>query len=215
MNTSRGYWALAIAGAAILAITMGIRQSLGLFVSPLNTSTGLGIVTISFTLAVGQFVWGATQPAFGALADRVGNVRVIAAGAVLLAAGLVGTTLVDSSIGLLLFLGIVTTAGAGAGSFSILMSAAANRLPPERRSPASGVINAGGPFGPCVFAPLPPGRHSSPTRPPPDREVVLRTPPYIPLLSSPARRAHRRVDFNSGCCSSPRSSNSPTGQVFW
>jgi len=154
MNTSRGYWALAIAGAAILAITMGIRQSLGLFVSPLNTSTGLGIVTISFTLAVGQFVWGATQPAFGALADRVGNVRVIAAGAVLLASGLVGTTLVDSSIGLLLFLGIVTTAGAGAGSFSILMSAAANRLPPERRSTASGFINAGGSFGQFVFAPL-------------------------------------------------------------
>ena len=154
MNTTRGYWALAIAGAAILAITMGIRQSLGLFVSPLNTSTGLGIVTISFTLAVGQFVWGATQPAFGALADRVGNVRVIAAGAVLLAAGLVGTTLVNSSIGLLLFLGIATAAGAGAGSFSILMAASANRLPPERRAMASGFINAGGSFGQFVFAPL-------------------------------------------------------------
>ncbi len=80
MPTVRSYWPLAIAGAAILAVTMGIRQSLGLFVSPLNTSTGLGIVTISFTLAVGQFVWGAAQPVFGAIADRAGPVRVMMAG---------------------------------------------------------------------------------------------------------------------------------------
>ena len=40
----------------------GLRQSLGLFVSPLNSSTGLGIVTISFAMAIGQFVWGAAQP---------------------------------------------------------------------------------------------------------------------------------------------------------
>ena len=154
MESRRAYWALALSGAAILAITMGIRQSLGLFVSPLNTTTGLGIVAISFTLAVGQFVWGASQPLFGALADRVGNLKVIGLGAVLLAGGLVGTTLVDSRLGLLLALGIVTAAGAGAGSFSILMAASANRLPPERRAMASGLINAGGSFGQFVFAPL-------------------------------------------------------------
>ena len=56
--------------AAILTITMGTRQSMGLFVSPLNSATGLGIVAISFAMAVGQFVWGASQPIFGAVADR-------------------------------------------------------------------------------------------------------------------------------------------------
>ena len=49
-------------------VTMGTRQSWGLFVSPLNTSTGLGIVAISLALAIGQFVWGAAQPIAGALA---------------------------------------------------------------------------------------------------------------------------------------------------
>ena len=87
MPTTRPYWGLAIAGAAILAVTMGIRQSLGLFVSPLNTSTGLGIVTVSFALAVGQFVWGAAQPVFGIIADRVGPVRVMMAGGALLRPG--------------------------------------------------------------------------------------------------------------------------------
>jgi MFS family permease len=154
MIAKRQYWILVISSALILAVTMGLRNALGLFVSPLNTSTGLGIVTISFALAVGQFVWGAAQPIFGALADRAGSVRIIVLGAVLLALGLAATPFVHSSLGLILFLGVVSAAGAGGGSFSILIGAAAQRLPAERRSFAAGFINAGGSFGQFVFAPL-------------------------------------------------------------
>jgi MFS family permease len=135
-------------------VTMGVRQSFGLFVSPLNSSTGLGIVTISFALAVGQFVWGAAQPIFGALADRAGSFRIIAIGAVLLALGLALTPFMHTSFGLILVLGVLSAAGAGGGSFSILIGAAAQRLPAERRAFASGFINAGGSFGQFVFAPL-------------------------------------------------------------
>jgi MFS family permease len=67
-----GVLATTLAAAGILAITMGARQSMGLFISPLNTTTGLGIATISFALAIAQFVWGAAQPVAGALADRHG-----------------------------------------------------------------------------------------------------------------------------------------------
>jgi len=154
MNPARQYWMLVISAALILAVTMGLRNVLGLFVSPLNTSTGLGIVTVSFALAVGQFVWGAAQPIFGALADRAGSFRIIALGAVLLALGLAVTPFMHSSLGLIFFLGVVSAAGAGGGSFSILIGAAAQRLPAERRAFASGFINAGGSFGQFVFAPL-------------------------------------------------------------
>ncbi len=154
MSAKRHYWTLVISAALILAVTMGIRNALGLFVSPLNTSTGLGIVTISFALAIGQFVWGAAQPIFGALADRAGSVRIIVVSAVLLALGLAITPFMHSAFGLILALGVLSAAGAGGGSFSILMGAAAQRLPAERRAFASGFINAGGSFGQFVFAPL-------------------------------------------------------------
>ncbi len=154
MTPQRTFWTLVISSAAILAVTMGVRQSTGLFVSSLNSSTGLGIVTVSFALAVGQFVWGAAQPLFGMLADRVGSFRVIVIGAVLLAIGMAVTPWMDSSLGLIFAMGILTAAGAGAGSFSILIGAAAQRLPADRRSFASGFINAGGSFGQFVFAPL-------------------------------------------------------------
>ena len=154
MSTKRDYWVLVLCASAILMITMGVRQSLGLFVSPLNSATGLGIVTISFALAVGQFVWGAAQPIFGALLDRAGTVRIIVIGALMMAIGLAATPFMTSGFGLVLMLGILTAAGAGAGSFSILIGSAAQRLPVERRSFASGFINAGGSFGQFVFAPF-------------------------------------------------------------
>ena len=147
-------WPLMLTAAAILMITMGARQSLGLFVSPLNSSTGLGIVAISFALAVGQFVWGVSQPVFGAIADKYGPSRVIIAGALLLAVGSALTPFVGSTWMLILTLGVLTPAGAGAGSFSILIGATAGRVPAERRAFAAGFINAGGSFGQFVFAPL-------------------------------------------------------------
>lgn len=147
-------WLFMLVAAAILMITMGMRQSIGLFVSPLNTHTGLGIATISFALAIGQFVWGLAQPVFGAVADRWGPARVIVLGAFLLSAGFALTTQVSSELGLTFALGVLMAAGAGAGSFSILIGATAQHLPPERRAFASGFINAGGSFGQFVFAPL-------------------------------------------------------------
>ncbi len=147
-------WSLVLVASAILMITMGARQSMGLFLSPLNTHTGLGIANISFAMAVAQLVWGAVQPVFGAVADRWGPGRVIVLGAFMLAAGSALTTQVTSQWGLIFAVGLLSAAGAGAGSFSILIGATAQRIPVERRSFAGGVINAGGSLGQFIFAPL-------------------------------------------------------------
>ncbi len=143
-----------LAAAGILMVTMGARQSLGLFVAPIDASTGLGIATISFALAVGQFMWGAAQPVAGALADRHGPGAILLAGLVLLALGCAITPFMDSGFGLVVSLGLLSAIGSGAGSFSVLIGAAAQRLPLESRASASGVINAGGSFGQFVFAPI-------------------------------------------------------------
>jgi len=143
-----------LSAAAILAITMGARQSIGLFVSPINVSTGLGIVSISFALAVGQLMWGVTQPVFGAIADKRGSFGVIVVGAFMLAAGLALTPFVNSKWSLVATMGLLSAAGAGAGSFSVLIGATSRKLPSERRAFAGGFINAGGSLGQFIFAPL-------------------------------------------------------------
>lgn len=146
-------WLVACA-AGILLVTMGIRQSLGLFVSPLNTATGLGLASISLALAVGQFTWGAVQPLAGAAAERWGATRVLQAGLLLLALGCLLTPWMAGAWGLTACLGVLAAAGSGAGSFSVLMGAAASRLPAAQRGTASGIINAGGSLGQFLVAPL-------------------------------------------------------------
>lgn len=143
-----------LAAAGVLMITMGARQSLGLFIGPMDESTGLGIAAISLALAIGQFSWGAVQPIAGAAADRYGPRVVLIAGVLLLALGSAVTPFMGSSFGLVVSLGLLSAIGSGAGSFSVLIGAAAQRLPPEARGAASGVINAGGSFGQFVFAPI-------------------------------------------------------------
>jgi MFS family permease len=151
---AQGYWLLLLIASAILMITMGARQTIGLFIAPLNVTTGLGIVAISLAAAIGQFFWGLAQPVFGALADRFGPGRVLVLGALMLTSGLALTPFVRTEGELILVLGVLTALGAGAGSFSILIGSVLQRVPAERRSFAAGLINAGGSFGQFVFAPL-------------------------------------------------------------
>jgi MFS family permease len=152
--SARSAWMLMLTASAILMITMGARLTSGLFLSPINTTTGLGIATVSFALAIGQFMWGAAQPVAGAIADKYGSGRVLVRGGVMLAVGLAATPFVSSEWGLILTMGILSAAGSGAGSFSILIGATAQRLPAARRPFAAGFINAGGSLGQFVFAPL-------------------------------------------------------------
>ena len=149
-----GVWVTTLMAAAILMITMGTRQSMGLYVGPLNTDSGLGIVSISLAMAIGQFVWGAIQPIAGACADKFGPRPVLLSGLLILVLGSALTPFVSSQLGLILTLGLLTAIGSGACSFSVLLGAVAQRIPATSRGTASGIINAGSSFGQFVFAPI-------------------------------------------------------------
>ena len=153
-NPQRLIGALVLAAAAVLLITTGARLSLGLFVQPLSQDMGLSIASISFALAVGQLMWGVSQPVLGGLSDRYGAWPVLFWGTLVLAAGCVLVPLLPSTWGLTATLGVLVAFGAGAGSFSVMMGLVANRVPPHLRGTSSGIINAGGSFGQFLFAPL-------------------------------------------------------------
>jgi predicted MFS family arabinose efflux permease len=95
-----------------------------------------------------------SQPIAGAFADRYGAGRVLVIGILLLALGSALTPAVSTGLGLVFTLGLLAAAGSGAGSFSVLIGAAVQKVPVESRGATSGVINAGGSFGQFVFAPI-------------------------------------------------------------
>jgi len=143
-----------LAAAGILMVTMGTRQSLGLFVAPINAASDIGIVAISLALAIGQFSWGLAQPFAGLLSDRYGPGKVLVFGLLLLALGSALAPFMLSGFGLIVSLGLFMAIGSGIGGFSVLIGATAQRIPAEARGPASGVINAGGSLGQFIGAPI-------------------------------------------------------------
>jgi MFS family permease len=92
---------LMCAAAMVLMVTMGMRQSLGLYIAPIIETTHVGYAAMSFALAVGQLMWGVAQPVFGALADRHGSRPVLIAGALLLAGGTALTPFATNEFALL------------------------------------------------------------------------------------------------------------------
>jgi len=143
-----------LAAAGTFAVTMGARQSMGLFLNTLNTSTGLGLASISLAFAFGQLWWGLTQPFAGIVADRIGAGRVIVTGVILIAIGTALVPYMHTTLGLVLAIGVLAAGGAGMAGPSVLMAATTRLVPPEKRGIATGVVNAGGSFGQFLFAPV-------------------------------------------------------------
>jgi MFS family permease len=151
--TRRQIWIIVAAGL-VFALIFGVRQSQALFISPLNSATGLGFAAISLAFACAQLMWGITQPLAGAIADKYGTGRVIVAGAVLVAVGTVLAPHATTTWMLILLIGVVAAGGAGLAGLGVLMSAVGRALPAEKRGMASGIVNAGGSFGQFTVAPM-------------------------------------------------------------
>ena len=151
---SRTVWLVLLAAAGTFALTMGGRQTMGLFLGSLNTATGLGLGSISLAFAFGQLWWGLTQPFAGVMADKLGTGRVLVAGVVLVAVGTIITPWMTSTAGLIFAIGVLSAGGAGMAGPGVLMAATMRLLPADKRAMATGIVNAGGSFGQFLMAPL-------------------------------------------------------------
>src|SRR3569833_1268126 len=141
-----------VAGCVIAAITNGIRTSFGLFTLPATADLGLSREAWGMAMAIQNLVWGLVQPFAGAIADKQGTARVIVAGLVLYAAGLVLMVASPSALLLDLTAGVLCGAGIAASSFSIVMLAYGRDVPQEKRPLIFGVATAASSFGQFAVA---------------------------------------------------------------
>src|SRR3569833_1540511 len=143
-----------VAGCVIAAITNGIRTSFGLFTLPATADLGLSREAWGMAMAIQNLVWGLVQPFAGAIADKQGTARVIVAGLVLYAAGLVLMVALPSALLLDLTAGVLCGVGIATSSFSIVMVAFGRNVPQEKRPLIFGVATAASSFGQFAFAPI-------------------------------------------------------------
>lgn len=141
------------AGAALISITMGVRQGFGLFQLPYTENLGISREAFSFAVAMHNLMWGFASPLFGAFADRRGPVPAALAGALCYVAGLLLMAAADGAAGVVAAQLLVGVGMAGAG-FSVVIGAVGKAVSPERRSVALGIATAGGSFGQFALVPV-------------------------------------------------------------
>jgi predicted MFS family arabinose efflux permease len=143
-----------IAGCLVAIVNFGVRSSFGLFTAPVSEAHQWPREIFSFAMALQNLLWGIATPIAGAVADRFGSARVLIAGAVIYAAGVVMMALAQGAWAFNFAGGILVGVGIAASSFSIVMAALGRIVPPEKRSWAFGIATASGSLGQFIFAPL-------------------------------------------------------------
>lgn len=140
------------AGAALLAISLGIRHAFGLFLAPMTRDNGWTREVFALAMAFQNLVWGAAQPFAGRLADRLGAGKTILAGSVVYVAGLALMAQAHTASALM-GAGLLVGLGLSGTTMAVVFGAVARSTPPARRSLAMGIAMAVGSLG--QFAMLP------------------------------------------------------------
>ena len=136
-----------VAASAVTAISLGVRSTFGLFLTPMTQALGTNRAGFALAIAIQNLVWGAGQPIAGALADRFGPARVLTVGGAAYAAGVLLMARASSTTGLYLGGGVVVGLGMAAASFAVVLAAVGRLAPPERRTWAMGIATAAGSLG--------------------------------------------------------------------
>lgn len=142
-----------VCGGIILGLALGTRQTFGLFLRPMSMELGWGREAFSFAIALQNLVWGCAMPFMGAIADRYGAGRVLAAGGLAYGSGLIAMAHSTSPLGLDIAAGLLLGFALSCSAFGVVMGVVARAFPPEKRSLAVGIVGACGSFG--QFAMLP------------------------------------------------------------
>src|SRR5690349_938559 len=135
-----------IGAAVLLSLGMGIRQSLGLFLTPITRDLALTAADFTLAVAVQNIVWGLSQAPVGALADRFGLRSTMVAGAGIYVLGL-ATMAVAGGAPALIASGVLIGVALSCTASSLALTATARAIPEQRRSKVLGIVSAAGSLG--------------------------------------------------------------------
>ena len=142
-----------LCGAAIVTLSMGIRHGFGLWLQPITQSQNWSRETFAFAIAIQNLVWGFTGIFAGMLADRFGAFKVIVAGAVLYALGLVGMATATTPLVFALTAGVLIGMAQAGTTYAVIYGVIGRNIAPHKRSWAMGVAAAAGSFGQFLMVP--------------------------------------------------------------
>lgn len=143
-----------ICASAVIMIAVGIRQSFGLFLKPVSLGLGWGFEIFASAIAIQNLMIGIGAPLLGAIADRWGQVRVIALAGACYAVGVFLISQSTTQSGMILSAGFLTGMGLAGVGMPLMLAVVGQAAPEEKRSMWLGIVTAGGTAGQMVVVPL-------------------------------------------------------------
>src|ERR1700710_1789125 len=143
-----------IGASIMLTLSMGLRQSLGIFLQPLTRDIHISVSDFTLALAVQNLAWGFLQPLAGAMTVRFGFRPIMMVGSLFY---IVGLALMASAQGLLSVMiggGVLIGISLACTAAAIAMSVAARAGPATVRSTVLGLVSGAGSLGALLSAPL-------------------------------------------------------------
>jgi predicted MFS family arabinose efflux permease len=143
-----------IGASLMLTLSMGLRQSLGIFMQPLTRDIGISVSDFTLAIAMQNLAWGFLQPLAGALTVRFGFRAIMVIGAVFY---IVGLALMATAHGLLSIMiggGLLIGVSLACTAAAIAMSVAARAVPETVRSTVLGLVSGAGSLGALLSAPI-------------------------------------------------------------
>jgi predicted MFS family arabinose efflux permease len=138
----------------MLTLSMGLRQSLGIFMQPLTHDVGISISEFTLAIAVQNLAWGFLQPLAGALTVKHGFRPVMIVGAILYIGGLVMMAEAHGFLAIMIGGGVLIGTSLACTAAAIAMSVAARAVPETVRSTVLGIVSAAGSLGALLSAPI-------------------------------------------------------------
>jgi len=137
-----------IAASIVVIISLGIRQTFGLFYFDFNTDLDISISHFGFVMGLQLLLWGVFSPLFGVITDKYGGAVAIFIGFVFY---LVGVLLFYSGYNtggyFTLTIGVMIGIGLGSTAIGIPVSVVAKHFPASNRTIATGIVTCAGSFG--------------------------------------------------------------------
>ena len=137
-----------ISACSIIFISMGLRQTFGLFFEAFEN--GLGVTRTEFGLAIGiqMLFWGIFAPIFGFLADKFGGSKAVFIGFIIFGLGIF-TLYAGPNTGIYfqISLGVLVGTALGATAIGVPVSEVGKHFPNETRTLATGYVTAAASVG--------------------------------------------------------------------
>ncbi len=143
-----------IGASLMLSVSMGLRQSLGIFMPDLTRDLSISVSDFTLAVAVQNLAWGFLQPVAGALAVRWGYRPVMVGGTLFYIAGLAALMLAQGLVGVVIGAGVLIGISLACTASALAMAVAARSVSVALRSTVLGVVSAAGSLGAMVAAPL-------------------------------------------------------------